>query len=154
VGGGVYRHLVLAGDEKPSLLDQAAAARSETTGKVVDSVSNLTSVKLFARLGFERLFLDRYLTRKCAPSGLRWQYSERIRRFQFLAAAVLKVAVVWYSLRLWGQGKIGVGDFVMATSMSLLLITEARNLSRRFLEFFEFIGNISNGVHTLIRPMS
>ena len=130
---------------------KAAAARSETTGKVVDSVSNLTSVKLFARLGFERLFLNRYLDQEMRAVRASLTYSERIRRFQFLAAAVLKVAVVWYSLRLWGQGKIGVGDFVMATSMALLLITEARNLSRRFLEFFEFIGNISNGVHTLIR---
>jgi ATP-binding cassette subfamily B protein len=130
---------------------KAAAARSETTGKVVDSVSNLTSVKLFARLNFERSFLDKYLTREMCSIRASLAYSERIRRFQFLAAAVLKVAVVWYSLRLWGQGKIGVGDFVMATSMALLLITEARNLSRRFLEFFEFIGNISNGVHTLIR---
>ena len=32
----------------------AAAARSETTGKVVDAVTNLTSTRLFARLGFER----------------------------------------------------------------------------------------------------
>jgi len=131
---------------------QAAAARSETTGKVVDSVSNLTSVKLFARLGFERLFLDRYLDREMRAIRASLAYSERIRRFQFLAAAVLKVAVVWYALRLWGQGKIGVAEFVMATSMALLLITEARNLSRRFLEFFEFIGNVANGVHTLIRP--
>jgi ATP-binding cassette subfamily B protein len=131
---------------------KAAAARSETTGKVVDSVSNLTSVKLFARLGFERLFLDRYLDQEMRSIRASLTYSERIRRFQFLAAAVLKVGVVWYSLRLWGQGKIGVAEFVMATSMSLLLITEARNLSRRFLEFFEFIGNIANGVHTLIRP--
>ena len=131
---------------------KAAAARSETTGKVVDSVSNLTSVKLFARLGFERLFLDKYLTQEMCAVRASLVYSERIRRFQFLAAAVLKVAVVWYSLRLWGQGKIGVGDFVMATSMALLLITEARNLSRRFLEFFEFIGNVANGVNTLIRP--
>jgi ATP-binding cassette subfamily B protein len=131
---------------------KAAAARSETTGKVVDSVSNLTSVKLFARLGFERSFLDQYLTQEMRAVRASLLYSERIRRFQFLAAAVLKVAVVWFSLRLWGQGKIGVGDFVMATSMALLLITEARNLSRRFLEFFEYIGNIANGVHTLIRP--
>lgn len=128
---------------------KAAAARSETTGKVVDSVSNLTSVKLFARLGFERSFLDKYLTQEMCAVRASLVYSERIRRFQFLAAAVLKVAVVWYSLRLWGQGKIGVGDFVMATSMALLLITEARNLSRRFLEFFEFIGNVANGVNTL-----
>jgi ATP-binding cassette subfamily B protein len=131
---------------------KAAAARSETTGKVVDSVSNLTSARLFARLGFERSFLNRYLDLEMRAVRTSLAYSERIRRFQFLAAAVLKVAVVWYSLRLWGQGKIGVGEFVMATSMALLLITEARNLSRRFLEFFEFIGNIANGVQTLIRP--
>jgi ATP-binding cassette subfamily B protein len=79
-------------------------------------------------------------------------YTERIRRFQYLAAALLKVTVVWYSLRLWGQGQIGVGEFVMATSMSLLLITESRNLSRRFLEFFEYIGNVTNGVNTIMRP--
>ena len=131
---------------------RAAAARSETTGKVVDSVTNLTSAKLFARLGFERWFLDQYFDQEMRATTTSLSYTERIRRFQYLAAAVLKVAVVWYSLRLWGQGKIGVGEFVMATSMSLLLITESRNLSRRFLEFFEFIGNVANGVNTLIRP--
>jgi ATP-binding cassette subfamily B protein len=131
---------------------QAAAARSETTGKVVDSVTNLTSAKLFARLGFERSFLNGYLDLEMTAVRRSLRYSERIRRFQFLAAAVLKVGVVWYALRLWGRGRIGVGEFVMATSTSLLLITEARNLSRRFLEFFEYIGNIANGVHTLIRP--
>jgi ATP-binding cassette subfamily B protein len=98
------------------------------------------------------LFLNKYLDQEMRAIRTSLAYSERIRRFQFLAAAVLKVAVVWYSLRLWGQGKIGVGEFVMATSMALLLITEARNLSRRFLEFFEFIGNVANGVRTLIRP--
>jgi ATP-binding cassette subfamily B protein len=34
----------------------------------------------------------------------------------------------------------------------LLIINEARNLSRRFLEFFEYFGNVANGVHTIIRP--
>ena len=130
---------------------KAAAARSETVGKVVDSVTNLTSVKLFARLQYERSFLDKYLDREMGAIWTSLRYTERIRRFQYLAAAVLKVAVVWYSIRLWGQGKIGVSEFVVATSMSLLLITESRNLSRRFLEFFEYVGNVSNGVTTLIR---
>ena len=39
-----------------------------------------------------------------------------------------------YALMLWEQGQIGVADFVMAVSLSLLIINEARNLSRRFLE--------------------
>jgi ATP-binding cassette subfamily B protein len=40
----------------------------------------------------------------------------------------------------------------VATSLSLLIISEARNLSKRFLEFFEHIGNVSNGVYTIIQP--
>lgn len=34
----------------------------------------------------------------------------------------------------------------------MLLINDARNLSRRFLEFFEYLGNISDGVSILIVP--
>ena len=149
--GFVGISFLLARKSRPYAV-KAAAARSETTGKVVDSVTNLTSVKLFARLGFERAFLDRYLDQEMRATRTSFIYTERIRRFQYLSSAVLKVAVVWYSIRLWGQGKIGVGEFVMATSMSLLLITESRNLSRRFLEFFEYIGNVTNGVNTIIRP--
>src|SRR5690606_28359577 len=48
--------------------------------------------------------------------------------------------------------EIDVADFVMAVSLSLLIITEARNLSQRFLEFFEYIGNVANGVQTIVRP--
>ncbi|MCC6302650.1 MAG: ABC transporter ATP-binding protein [Gammaproteobacteria bacterium] len=129
----------------------AAAARSETTGTVVDSVTNLVSARLFARLGFERENLERYLTREMQAILVSHHYSERIRWFQFSAAAVLKIGLLYYALRLWGQGHIGVGDFVLAVSLSLLVINEARNLSRRFLEFFEYIGNVSNGVHTIVR---
>jgi ATP-binding cassette, subfamily B, bacterial len=34
----------------------------------------------------------------------------------------------------------------------LLVINDIRNLSRRFLEFFEYIGNITDGVSIIIRP--
>jgi ATP-binding cassette subfamily B protein len=131
---------------------KASAARSETTGKVVDSVTNLTSAKLFARLDFEREYLDEYLQRELRAIRQSNWYSERVRWFQFSAAAVLKIGVLYYSLQLWSDGQIGVADFVMATSLSFLIINEARNLSRRFLEFFEFIGNVANGVHTIVAP--
>jgi ATP-binding cassette subfamily B protein len=131
---------------------KAAAARSETTGKVVDSVTNLTSAKLFARLDYEREYLDEYLQKELRAIRRSNWYSERVRWFQFSAAALLKIGVLYLSLQLWGEGKIGVADFVMATSLSFLIINEARNLSRRFLEFFEFIGNVANGVHTIVTP--
>jgi ATP-binding cassette subfamily B protein len=129
----------------------ASAARSETTGTIVDSVSNITSARLFARLDFERENLDRTLDRELKAVRRSNSYSERVRWFQFSAAAALKIGVLYYSLALWQKNAIGVGDFVMAVSLSLLIINEARNLSRRFLEFFEYIGNVANGVHTIVR---
>ncbi|MFM7365149.1 MAG: ABC transporter ATP-binding protein, partial [Cuspidothrix sp.] len=131
---------------------KAAAARSETTGIIVDSVTNLTSSRLFARLGFERRYLNDQLKRELKEVRKSNWYSERIRWFQFISSAILKIGTLYYSLSLWSQGKIAAADFVVATSLSLLIISEARNLSKRFLEWFEHIGNIANGVHTIIQP--
>lgn len=131
---------------------RAAAARSDTTGIIVDSVTNLVSTKLFARLGFERHYLNERLKYELIQVRRSNWYSERIRWFQFIASAILKVGTVFYSLFLWSRGKISAADFVVATSLSLLIISEARNLSKRFLEFFEHIGNVSNGVGTIVQP--
>ncbi|MBW4642505.1 MAG: ABC transporter ATP-binding protein/permease [Goleter apudmare HA4340-LM2] len=131
---------------------KAAAARSETTGIIVDAVTNLTSSRLFARLGFERRYLNEQLRRELKEVRKSNWYSERIRWFQFISAAILKIGTLYYSLSLWSQGKIAAADFVVATSLSLLIISEARNLSKRFLEFFEHIGNVANGVLTIVQP--
>ncbi len=131
---------------------KASAARSETTGQIVDAVTNLTSSRLFARLGFERANLDRSLQSEMVAIRISNTYNERVRWFQFSAAAILKVGVLYYALTLWSRDEISVGDFVMAVSLALLIINEARNLSRRFLEFFEYIGNVSNGVNVIVRP--
>jgi ATP-binding cassette subfamily B protein len=129
---------------------RASAARSETTGKVVDAVTNLTSTRLFARLGFEREYLDAQLRKELRAVSQSNSYSERVRWFQYSAAAVLKVGMLSYSLRLWERGEISVAELVVACTTALLIINEARNLSRRFLEFFEYIGNVANGVYTIV----
>jgi ATP-binding cassette subfamily B protein len=130
----------------------AAAARSDTTGKVVDAVTNLTNTRLFARLGFERRYLDRQLKHELLTIQRSNHYSERVRWFQFIAALILKIGALLYALLLWSHGVISVAEFVMAATTALLIINEARNLSRRFLDFFEYVGNVTNGVHTIIRP--
>jgi ATP-binding cassette subfamily B protein len=44
------------------------------------------------------------------------------------------------------------GEFAMSASLSLLLIEQARGLSRKFLDFFEYLGNVSDGVGMIVRP--
>ena len=129
-----------------------AATRSLVNGKIVDAVSNILNAKLFARLAYERRYLDGFLETELQESRRTFWYMERVRWFQFLAAAALKIGTVYYALKLWDAGLISVGDFTMSIGLSLLIISDARNLTRRFLEFFEYVGNISNGVETIVLP--
>ena len=129
-----------------------ANTRSEVNGKIVDAVTNLTSIRLFARLRYEREYLDEFLERELRSARRTFWYMERVRWFQFLSALILKVGTVYYALNLWREGAIDVADFAMSTSLALLIISDARNLSRRFLEFFEYVGNVANGVNVIIKP--
>jgi ATP-binding cassette subfamily B protein len=129
-----------------------AETRSQVNGKIVDSVTNMLNVKLFARLHYERDYLNRYLETEVKAGRRTFWYMERVRWFQFISAAALKVGTIYFALRLWDQGLIGVGDFAMSAGLALLIIGDARNLSRRFLEFFEYVGNVGNGVSTIVRP--
>ena len=128
-----------------------AATRSLVNGKIVDAVTNILNAKLFARLDYEREHLEHYLETEVQTGRRTFWYMERVRWFQFIAAALLKVGTIAYALSLWDSGAISVGDFVMSTGLALLIISDARNLTRRFLEFFEYIGNVANGVHTIVR---
>lgn len=129
-----------------------AAARSAVSGTIVDSVSNIMTAKLFARRDFEREHLEIYLDREVERARATFWFMEGIRWFQFVAAFVLMLAVIGYALRIWSEGGMSAGQFAMAASLSLLLIEQARGLSRRFLEFFEFVGNINDGVGMIVRP--
>ncbi|MCK9635254.1 MAG: ABC transporter ATP-binding protein/permease [Methylobacter tundripaludum] len=129
-----------------------AATRSLVNGKIVDAVTHILNAKLFARLHFERQYLDGFLETEVRAGRRTFWYMERVRWFQFIAAAALKIGTIYYALTLWDGGVIGVGDFTMSVGLALLIISDARNLTRRFLEFFEYVGNVANGVNTIVQP--
>ena len=129
-----------------------AAARSTVSGKIVDAVTNVMNSKLFARNEHERLYLTRYLDQEVAAARRTFWFMERMRWFQFVATLSLQVGMIAYAARLWMDGAISVGSFAMVATLLLLVINDIRNLSRRFLEFFEYVGNITDGVGVIIRP--
>ena len=130
----------------------AAAARSETTGVLVDSVTHLSSAQVFARLAHERAVLDRALLRELGAIRQANRHTERIRWNQAVAFALLKLGTLWYALQLWQSGRITLADFVLTITLGILMLNDARNLGRRFLELFEYLGNLNNGVRTLLVP--
>ena len=128
-----------------------AAARSLVTGKIVDSVTNVMNAKMFARRQYEEDYLTDYLNHEVDHALRTYWYMEKLRWFQFTAAMVLMVGIVGYALEIWSDGNLTVGEFSMVAGLAILLIEAARGLSRSFLEFFEYIGNISDGVSVFIQ---
>jgi len=134
------------------LAQQFSAARSLCNGKVVDAVSNLTNIRLFARHAFEYDYLNSFLNREMKAAYRAFIYMEKIRWLLTGLSVVLKLGMVLLALYLWQAQRVDVAGFVMATSLSLLIVNDVANLARRLLDFFEAAGNISNGVRTLTRP--
>jgi ATP-binding cassette subfamily B protein len=129
-----------------------ASTRSQVSGKIVDSVSNIMNSKMFARLEFERTYLSNYLNSEVAAARKTFWFMEKMRWFQFISTLILQIWIISYALKIWIHGEISIGSFSMVMGLSLLIINDARGLSRRFLEFFEYIGNISDGVSTIVLP--
>ena len=129
-----------------------AEARSLVTGKVVDSVTNVMNAKMFARRQYEEDYLTDYLNHEVNHALRTYWYMEKLRWFQFTAAMVLMVGMVGYALKIWSEGNMTVGEFSMVAGLAIMLIEAARGLSRSFLEFFEYLGNISDGVAVFVQP--
>ncbi|MCF6202457.1 MAG: ABC transporter ATP-binding protein/permease [Methylococcaceae bacterium] len=131
---------------------QYAASRSLVSGKIVDSVTNIMNAKLFARRDFEQAYLEEYLDIEVNSARKTFWFMERIRWFQFIAAMLLMFGVIGYALKIWSEQGMTISQFAMSASLSLMLIEQARGLSRRFLEFFEYVGNITDGVNLIVSP--
>lgn len=129
-----------------------AAARSKVTGKVVDSVTNMMNTRMFARSEYEEEYLTDYLDHEVDHALRTYWYMEKMRWFQFVSAMLLMVSMVGYALKIWAEGGLTVGEFSMVAGIAIMLIEAARGLSRSFLEFFEYIGNIADGVSIFIQP--
>ena len=129
-----------------------AAARSLVSGKIVDSVTNIMNAKLFARRDFEREYLEHFLDFEVGRARRVFWFMEAIRWFQFTAAMGLMLGIVGYAISLWVDGRMTIGEFAMSASLSLIIIEQARGLSRKFLDFFEYLGNVNDGVSIIVRP--
>jgi len=150
---GAYSWLAFVLSRKAQVLASShAQARSVTTGKIVDAVGNLSSIRLFARQGFELDYLPRYQHEEKQAAQRSFFYQEKIRLLQDSLSVVLRVGLVVLALYLWHVGKIDVGQLVMVATLGLMIVAQCSFLSMQFMHFFEFIGNIENSINTLLQP--
>lgn len=133
---------------------QQAEARSMVTGRVVDSYTNITTVKMFAHTEHE----DRY-----AREGMEefLQTVHKQMRLSTLLATTLSLlngallfAVAATSVALWRHGAVSIGAIAFATGLVLRLKGMAQWILWDIAELFESIGIVEDGIETISREVT
>ncbi|MGR3806108.1 MAG: ABC transporter ATP-binding protein [Marinibacterium profundimaris] len=126
-----------------------AARRAVVTGQIVDTITNIRTVKLFAHGEAEETATEGALS-GYRESGIAWASTVvTFRLWIFTLAGLLPTALIILALWLWGRGLATTGDIAAAGLISTRLATMTGWVSFASLGIFTNIGEIEDGIRTL-----
>jgi len=127
-------------------------ARSLLTGRIVDTYTNIVTVKLFARAKDE----DAYVREAVDHHTDRFHESLRLNTLFGLTLAVLNAWLIAgtgvFAIMLWRYGHVSVGTVAMALPMTMQIVSASGWVAWQVTSIFENIGVVQEGMMTIARP--
>jgi ATP-binding cassette, subfamily B, bacterial len=129
-----------------------AAARANVTGQVVDTITNIKTVKLFAHQDHEDRnalrSMDRYRERALDFGAV----SSWFRLALMTIAGLLPVILVGGSVLLWTEGGATAGDIAAAGAISIRIAQMTGWVSMSLMGIYANVGEVEDGMRTLTSP--
>ena len=129
-----------------------ADARSVMTGRIVDSYTNIQTVKLFSHARRESAYaregMDGFMTTVYTQMRL----VTTLYTLLYLLNALLLLGVAGLALWLWVQGSISVGAVAVAVGLVLRLWGMSQWIMWELSALFENIGTVQDGISSISRP--
>ncbi|MEH6396601.1 ABC transporter ATP-binding protein [Pseudoalteromonas sp.] len=130
-----------------------ADARSEMTGRIVDSYTNISTIKLFSYTQREEQYakdsMDVFLQPVYKQMRLVTSLNFAIQTLNYF----LVFSVAALSLYLWTLSAISAGAIAIAVSLALRLNGMAQWIMWEISGLFENIGTVADGMKTLSNPI-
>jgi ATP-binding cassette subfamily B multidrug efflux pump len=132
---------------------EMSESRSQLTGRIVDSYTNILTVKLFARSREE----DAYVREALEQHTGRFHRSLRLNTlFGFCLStlnATMMTSTAGIAMLLWTQGRVDVGTIAMAVPLTWQIVSVAGWVAYQITAIFENIGVVQEGMMTIARPI-
>ncbi|RJG42323.1 ABC transporter ATP-binding protein [Motilimonas pumila] len=147
---GIQYHFV---PKLKAISTEQADARSTMSGRIVDSYTNIATVKLFSHTNREAEYA------KEGMDGFMQTVHKQMRLVTKLVMAVncLNYALVFsiggLSIWLWMQEAISVGAIAIAVALALRLNGMAQWVMWEVSALFENMGTVTDGMNTLSKPL-
>lgn len=133
---------------------EVSEARSILTGRIVDTYTNILTVKLFARARHE----DAYVREAVDEHTGFFHASLRLNTLFGLSLsslnAVMVTSVGTLAIYLWTRGAIGVGVVAMALPLAWQIINVSGWVAYQVTMIFENIGVVQEGMSAIAQPIA
>ncbi len=129
-----------------------ADARSVMTGRIVDSYTNISTVKLFSHAQRESSY-----TKEGMAKFLKTVYPQMrlVTKLQFtvwMLNSLLIFSIGALSIHLWLEGAVSTGAIAIAIGLNLRLNGMSQWIMWEVSALFENVGTVQDGINTLSRP--
>ncbi len=129
-----------------------ADARAMLTGRITDSYTNISTVKLFSHTQREAGFARQAMSEFMTTGHRQMRLVSGFEIVNHTLGVSLIVAACGYSVWLWTKGQIGPGAVAAVTAMTLRVSGMSHWIMWEMASLFENVGTIQDGIATLTRP--
>ena len=134
--------------------EAASDARSAVTGRVVDSYTNIHSVKMFDQHGRELEFAREAIEEARTTFQAEMRLYTKMDFGLVFLNGLLIVGVVGWAIWLWMQGQASVGAVAAATALTLRLNAMTGWIMWALTTFFRQLGVVAEGMQTIAQPIT
>ncbi len=131
-----------------------AEARSVVTGRVVDSYTNIGTVKMFAHAAYEDSYAREGMQAFLDPIYAQMRLSTILTMTLNMMNASLIFSTAGMSIWLWYTDAVGAGAIALATGLVMRLQGMSQWIMWEVSVVFENIGVVMDGVETIARERS
>ena len=135
-----------------AIATKQADARSTMTGRIVDSYTNISTIKLFAHNDSESQYAKQGMKEFLATVYKQMRLATCVNVSVHAANYLLAFAISALAIYLWMQNAITVGAIAIAISLSLRLNGMSQWIMWELSTLFENIGTVTDGMSTLAKP--
>ena len=139
----------------PRLRERSRAmseVRSALTGRIVDSYTNILTVKLFARPKDEDAFVQEAVDDHTRTFHNQQRYITTFTLFLVTLNASMVVSTAAIAVWLWTRGSISVGAVAMALPLTWQIANIAGWVAQNVTAIFENVGVVQDGMKSIAVP--
>ncbi len=132
-------------------IERVSRERARITGRIIDSVVNIFSLKAYAQADYEQKLLTEIMREEERAVFRFGLWGEAIHWTHFILSFFLITGSVYFAVRSFEGGHIDLATISYVFTLVLILSTNARNLTWSLQAFMEYVGQIRDGVNTIMR---